>query len=471
MRDIALVLLIFGSVPFIFKRPFLGVLIFACLGYLNPHKLVWSFAAKLPFSQVVGGTTMLAWLFNKNEPKKPPACAATYLWIAFICWMIVTTLFAIMQAEALVQLEKVLKIQIFAIITVILLTNWGRVRAFVWCVVLSLGFYGVKGGTWVILTGGSRGRVWGPEGTFIQDNNALALALLMILPLMYFLYRTEPRRWIRIGLVAGMVLTAFSVAGSFSRGAIVGGVCMTLLLIWRSRNRFSMAIGALVIAAGILSFMPQSWFDRAGTIETYQEDQSAMKRINAWTFAWRLAADNPVLGGGFEVFQSYAAYDRYAPRADLGWIGQDAHSIYFEVLAEHGFVGLVLFFSFFFAAWRSASRVISWSKRFESTSKEAQAGLLAGMLQASLVAYAAGGAFQGLSYFDLPYNIAGLAIVMSARFMTSSSSPAYSTDIFGPRSQGNIDRLGQTDPRPAIQRGRNLSPGNSGKENSFVTPR
>lgn len=433
MRDLALTLLVFGSIPFIFTRPFLGVLVFACLGYLNPHKMVWSFAANLPFSQAVGGATLLAWLFSRNEPKKPPACGATYLWIAFICWMILTTPFAIVQEDAWVQLEKVLKIQTFAIVTVTMLTTWGRVRALTWCIVLSLGFYGVKGGAWVILSGDSGGRVWGPTGTFIEDNNALALALLMVMPLMYFLFRTESLRWIRLGLLAAMVLTAFSVAGSFSRGAIVGGICMTLLLIWRSRNRFAMTIGAFIVAAGVLSFMPQSWFDRAGTIETYEEDQSAMKRINAWTFAWHLAADNPILGGGFEVFQSYAAYERYAPRADQGWIGQDAHSIYFEVLGEHGFVGLFLFLALFIAVWRNASRVIAWSRPFKPSSPEGHVGMLAGMLQASLVAYAAGGAFQGLSYFDLPYNIVGLAIVLSTRLMTTSSSPAYSTEVLAPR--------------------------------------
>ena len=424
MRDLLLAGLIFGAMPFVLTRPFLGVLIFTWLAYFNPHKFAWGFATSLPFSQVVGATTLLAWIFNPKEPKAPPRCAATYFWLAFIVWMLVTTVFAVMDYEARIQLEKVMKIQIFALITMTVLTTWFRIRAIVWCIVLSLGFFGIKGGAWVIATGGTHGRVWGPPGTFIEDNNALALALLMTIPLAFFLYKTEARRWLRIALLGGMVLMSFSVAGSFSRGAILGGVAMTAFLVWRARNKFTILIAAAAIGIGILSMMPQSWFERANTIETYKEDDSAMKRLNAWTFAWRVAMHNPALGGGYEVFQSREMYSAYAPRSDPGWIGQDAHSIYFEVLGEHGFVGLALFLGFHFAAWFRASKVYAWSRKFSPESPEGHAGILAGMLQASMVAYAVGGAFQGLSYFDLPYNIAGLAVALSFLVTKSLQSKA-----------------------------------------------
>ena len=48
--------------------------------------------------------------------------------------------------------------------------------------------------------------------------------------------------------------------------------------------------------------MPQQWFERMATIKTYEQDASAMGRINAWNMAFNLAKDRP-LGGGFDAFQ------------------------------------------------------------------------------------------------------------------------------------------------------------------------
>lgn len=427
MRDIALSILIFGSIPFVLSRPFIGVLIWTWLAYFNPQKMTFGFAMRMPFSQLIGGATILAWLFNPRESKKLPACWATFIWITFLLWMVLTTMFAVESEAANTQLAKVMKIQVFALLTVIMTNSWERVRALIWCIVLSIGYFAIKGGFWVLRTGGATGRVWGPEGTFIEGNNELALATLMTIPLTYFLYSTEKVFWRRRALLIGIVLTGFSVAGSFSRGAMLAAAAMSLFLVWRSKNRFSVAAAVILIGIGVLSFMPQSFFERAQSIQTYKDDGSAMKRLNTWQFAWNFVLDHPILGGGYEVFLSRDAYVQYAPRSDVGWIFQDAHSNYLKVLAEHGFPGLTLFLLFFLAAWRRASKAIAWANDFELGTDASGVGVLARMLQASIIAYFVGGSFLGLCYFDLPYNIAGLCIVLSTAALQSQVlSPAES---------------------------------------------
>lgn len=424
MRDIVLVVAIFGSIPFIFGRAYLGILEWTWLAYFNPHKLMFSFAKHLPFSQAVGAATLAAWILNRKEPKRLPMCGATVIWLVFILWMVLTTAFAVQSDDAATELVKVLKIQAFALLTVIMTHTWQRVRALVWCIVLSLGYYSTKGGVWVILHGGAGSYVFGPEGTFIEGNNELALAVLMIIPLMYFLFSTEHKRWVRRGLILAIVLSAFSVAGSFSRGAVVAALAMGLFLVWRARSRLRVGVAVLAIGIAVTAFMPQDWFDRIHTIKTYQDDSSALKRLNTWQFAWNFVQDNPVVGGGFEMFLSRQAYVRYAPRSDEGWINADGHSNYMKVLAEHGFPGLTLFIALFAAAWLRASKVISQCRDFDVGTEQGHAGLLARMLQASLVAYAAGGLFLGLCYFDLPYNIAGLCIALSTTVLGSLAKSA-----------------------------------------------
>jgi O-antigen ligase len=70
-------------------------------------------------------------------------------------------------------------------------------------------------------------------------------------------------------------------------------------------------------------------------------DESAMGRLYAWEAAWNMALDNPILGVGISNF--YYNYFAYSPH----WDGMNhaVHSTWFGVLAESGFVGLILFVS------------------------------------------------------------------------------------------------------------------------------
>src|SRR5205814_5294566 len=114
----------------------------------------------------------------------------------------------------------VMKIQVMIFVTWMLLRGRRAIDWLIWVVTFSVGFYGIKGGVWTVLTGGS-GRVWGPPGGMIQGNNELAVALIMLLPLMFYLYQTSTRRILRFGLVFSMVTTAFAIAGSQSRGELL----------------------------------------------------------------------------------------------------------------------------------------------------------------------------------------------------------------------------------------------------------
>jgi putative inorganic carbon (HCO3(-)) transporter len=90
-----------------------------------------------------------------------------------------------------------------------------------------------------------------------------------------------------------------------------------------------------------------------------------------------------------------------------------AHSIYFMVLGEHGFVGLFLFLLLWLFVWQSAGRLRIQGKKLPQTQWLSHLG---GMCQVSLAGYAVGGAFLSLSYYDLPYNIL-ILIVLGCRWL------------------------------------------------------
>ena len=404
MRDIALVIIVFGSLPFILARPYIGILMWSWLGYMSPHRLAYGFAYDFPFAQIVAITTILAFLFNR-EKKYFPVNSLTIVWLIFLAWMCITTAFAIFPEVSLLQLIKVLKIQLVTLLTIVVMGSREKLNLLVWVIFLSLGFYGIKGGIFTILTGGSY-RVWGPGGSFISGNNELALALLMAIPLGYYLRDISENIWVRQGLLIAMVLIAISVVGSQSRGAFLAGITMASWLWFRRRKKLLPAVFLALLGTGVLLFMPAEWHGRMESIQNYQEDGSAMGRINAWTAAINISKDR-FPGGGFNGINVSSVFAVYAKDPDDY---HDSHSIYFEVLGDHGMPGLLLFLLLGIVALKSCGLLIKQTLEHKEL---VWLNSLARMVQVSLIAYAAGGAFLGLAYFDLYYHL--IAIILIGR--------------------------------------------------------
>ena len=405
MRDLLVTGIVFGLLPFVFRRPWVGILLWSWMSYMNPHRLTYGFAYTFPFAMIIGLVTIVAFLFSK-EKKEMVWSRETIVLLVFIGWMLFTTFFAFYPDRAWVQWNEVWKIQLMTFLTVLMITDRKKLHWLIWVIALSLGFYGVKGGIFTLLHGGAF-HVQGPAGSFIGGNNELALALVMTIPLIRYLHLQESRKWVKNGLAIAMVLTAVSAIGSQSRGALLAMAAMGLFLWIKSRHKLITGIYIVFAVAIMAAVMPQSWYDRMNTIKTYQEDQSAQGRINSWHTAFNVAKDR-VVGGGFEMFQR-PTFLQYAPRPDIVF---DAHSIYFQVMGEHGFIGLGLFLLLGWLAWIRGQQII---KRCKHDPDKKWAADLAAMTQVSLVGYAVGGAFLGLAYFDLPYHIV-VIMLLTAKF-------------------------------------------------------
>lgn len=416
MRDIFIILTVFSTIPMIYLRPHIGVLAWCWISYMNPHRLAWGFAYSFPVAMVIGLATLTALVVSK-EPKKLQMNAVSGLLLAVVFWMSFANLFAIVPNFAFSKWDQSFKILLMTIVTMILLQKRERIYAFVWVIVASMAFFGVKGGIFTILSGGAS-HVWGPPKTFIEDNNALAMALLMTLPLVWFLYQHTASKLLRFGLLGALCAMAFSIIGSQSRGAFLASLVVIMFLIWKSRHRF--LFGGIIfafLAVGVF-FVPQSWVDRMETIQHYDEDVSALGRLEVWEFAIKVALDRPIVGGGFRAFADNETYLRYIPDAMLQG-GRNYHSVYFEVLGELGFVGLAIFLALLLATWRTGSWIIS---RTNNIPDLLWANDLARMTQVSLVAFAAAGAFQNLAFFDLYYHL--IAIIFITQQVVIKELPA-----------------------------------------------
>ena len=437
MRDLIVALVVFGSLTYMLVRPHIGIMVWSWLGIMNPHRMTYGFAYDFPFSMIVGVGTIASFIFSKDT-KRFPVTPVTLVLIIWIVWMTVTNIWALNPTDAWPYWLRVVKIQVMIMVTLMVIRDKDKLNMLIWVVTMSLAFYGIKGGIFAIATGGNY-MVQGPADSFITGNTEISLVLTMVLPLMRYLQLNTTSKWISLGIILGMLLTALAIIASYSRGALVAVICMGgfLWLKTTGGKKIALALVMLITAVSTLTFIPDKWFEKMATIKTYEQDASAQGRLDSWRFAINLANERPITGGGFQVFTT-ELFQKYAPRLDKA---RDAHSIYFQVLGQQGYVGLIIFVVLGVLVWRAASSVI---KVCGSNERLRWAKDLAAMIQVSLIGYAVGGAFLGLAYFDVPYLLVAFVVLLKLvvhESLEAETNPSAHTEVvpskfsFGPRKK------------------------------------
>lgn len=372
--------------------PHVGVLTWAWIAFMSPHRLTWDFTHTFQFNLIIALLTAVAWALSR-EPKRIPLNPATVLIGLFMAWMTVSTLASLTPEVSWPLWQRHIKVMIFALVVAGLMRSAPRLHALVWVTVLAIGFYGVKGGGFTIAHGG-RSSVVGPDDSMIEDQNHLALALCMVLPLMNYLRLQSAVAWVRWGLVAAMALTIVGTVGTYSRGGFLA-LAVTAFMFWlRSQAKLAALAGLLLALVPAVTLMPESWRERIATIEGYAQDPSVQGRFDAWTYAVTVALDRPLVGGGISSTEDPRVFERYNP----GREARAAHSLYFQVLGDQGFVGLGLFLGIAWVGWRNTAAIIRVAR---GRPELGWACDLARMFQIGFVSYFVAGMALSMAYYGV----------------------------------------------------------------------
>ena len=404
MRDIALALFVFGMIPFILMRPYVGLLVWSWLGYMNPYRLCYGFAISFPWVQLVAIVTLVSMLFNRERKTVKPSSTVILLFL-FFAWTTLTAFYAVQQDSAWQTWEQFGKTLIMVLVTFMLVNDRKRIHWLVWVIVVSIGFYGLKGGIFTALRGGAY-HVYGPAKSFIADNNDLAQALCMILPLMRYLQLQASRKYLKLGLGVALFIVGIGILGTYSRGGLVALAVVCAALFLKGRKKVMLALVFLSLGVTAYNFMPAQWMERMDTLHHADETDSMQTRMQSWKFATQVALHRPLVGGGMNVYQSAAMWSRYGPEDA---IPRAVHSVYFRVLGEQGFPGLVMFVALLFVSWRNCAKV---RRRTRDSPSDKWAFDLASMLQVSLLAFMTAGLATTSTYFDLSYQIMAMCVLL-----------------------------------------------------------
>ncbi|MFY0523470.1 O-antigen ligase family protein [Archangium gephyra] len=249
------------------------------------------------------------------------------------------------------------------------------------------------------------------------DPNRMAMSVGIVVPLaVAFFVRRRSAWWVRLacGVAAAMAITAMVL--SYSRGGFLGLVAsaVTWLVLERHLGR---TLVVVAVAMAMLVLSPRSFWDRTRTVSTYEQDASAMSRVEAWTVASRVSLEHPLLGVGAGTFPF--AWRIYGPQHTGGRV-YAAHNVFLQVISDLGFVGLGLFLAFIGSVlgplWQAA--------------REKERGWLARALAAAVVGHLVSCLFAGFLVSVHFYVLFALA-ACAERLAQVSPVPAEGTSGTG----------------------------------------
>lgn len=323
--------------------------------------------------------------------------------------------------------ENFAKLLMFVLVMPLVVVGRYRIHAMVVAICLGLTFHGLLDGIKVIASGG--GHIVVGLSKF-GDNNHFAVVILMAIPMLLYLYKHSANRLIRWVALGAAALTLIAVVGTRSRGGLIAMVAGSGWLILIGRRKFlGLSIGAGLMVL-IAFFAPSSWLERMDSIKSANEDSSFVGRVEAWQVSSAIALHNPILGGGFHAVQSKPVWDRFHGETGLfGFVSaaavpatrpRAAHSIYFEIMGDMGFIGFLLFLAILANILLTATEI----RRIALTQggNMGWAVDLAGAFSATTIILMIGGAAVSLAYQETLYMVAMLSELLKKHVLSFNPS-------------------------------------------------
>lgn len=417
LRLIFVTLIAAGGSLFALRSAFYGLLFYLWFAYFRPDD--WTYGgtvASWRLSLWIGAYVVLRTLFSLPNPK---ISIRTGLIWGFLFQAVIGTYTSENVESSAAFLEDFAKVMIMTYLIVVLVNDRSQFRLVLVVMALSLGFETAKQG-WanLILAPGARNE---NRVAFLGDNNGVALGTMMLLPIIGALAQTSTRKWegfMHRFVAVGVFLRGIS---TYSRGGFLGAAVLGVFTIARAQRKFRAVVAAASLALLVWSVMPAGFWQRMETITVEEEeerDSSAAGRLHFWQVAVEMARQNPTTGVGLNGFTlSYPAYN-FSQR----FPGERAaHSIWFGVLGDLGYPGLILLVGNLVMAVAACWRVGRLCRQRDDMR---DLGVYANALISSIMVFCVTGSFLSAHYSEMLWHFIGLstALLFVAQREHASSS-------------------------------------------------
>ena len=463
MRDLFLLAVLPFLIYAMWQRPFIALAMWPWTALFFPNGWVYGIAGSIRYNLLIAGVTIATYVLHKHKPKVHWGLLGALVLLFFI-WTTIGTPLTIGRPDvAWIFWNRFSKVIALFVFVVLIVEKKLHLDVLLWGVVLSVGFYGNLEALKFIASGGGH-MIAGMYGHVLGDRNELAVAFVMTLPIcMYLLGEYGHRaRALQVGLIGTMCLLVFAVIGTQSRGGFIALLTLAGYLFLKSDRKILLSVLGLILVVVLANFVSNDWTSRIDTIETANTDSSFMGRVVVWKLSFILAMDHPFFGGGFKAIENFSVAQELARdffRYPWFYTGDElpqtsfaraAHSIYFQVLGDQGFVGLGLYLGCLFFGWSKAGKAARTIKRAGGAR---WLSTVATMLQLSIFAFALGGAALSFAYFDLIFTWFGLVIVIEYRLVPAELARLKRLAAAGaaqPKNALSVPAVAGPRPEPAL---------------------
>ena len=381
--------------------PFVMTLGYVWVDTFQPQNVAYIILNELPTSLIMGTAAVLTWLMvDRRSP--PPLTAQMTLQIVMAIWMTATLFWSVAPDAAWEKWDVVFKTVVFAAFIPFVIRSRVQIEAFASTYVFSLAANFVPFGLKVLLSGGGYGQNLGLQGgnSGLAEGGYLSTVCLMAVPLTLYLGKHSkilPRLpMINLAYLSVALLAVVAAVGTYERSALIGLVVLGLFLFVNSSRK--LLFGSALVAGTIvaLAFTAATWTQRMATTGDFMTEGSALTRILVWQWTLDFVSSHP-FGGGFNAYlvNTIVLPGDAANPSGVIQNGRAFHSIYFEVLGELGYPGILMFFTVVGTSLISLWRLSSKCRKQKDMVWVAD---LAGAVQCGIMVFLTSGAFVGIAF-------------------------------------------------------------------------
>src|SRR5688572_11037493 len=391
---------------FAFQSALYAAALYLWIAYFRPESWAWSSVfATLNLSYVAGVFLVIRTLVS-GEWMQVRMIWRSALLLIFLAVSLGSTLAGLHFDHSWEYWQAFAKTIIVSYVLTIVIKSESDLRFILFVIALSLGFEAGKQG-WAQLILNPGGKNDNPI-PFLGDNNAVAVGMAMLVPLVSALAVTS-FGWQKRGLQLLNVAIVYRGLSTYSRGGFLSLGAVAALSFWRSDRKARAVIAGAIVAALILPALPPEFWARMSTITASAEerDDSQAGRLYFWQIAIVMANDRPFLGVGHYGYE--AAYDEYDTTGGRYRTRRSVHSSWFGVLAELGYPGFALFVIIVLTSWWSCHRVRRMAQRGEIPESLGSYGT---GIESALIAFVVGGSFIPFQYCEMAWHFFALTIAL-----------------------------------------------------------
>jgi probable O-glycosylation ligase (exosortase A-associated) len=247
------------------------------------------------------------------------------------------------------------------------------------------------------------------------DGNLLAMLFVMAVPFIFFLGEGSKNKITKYFMYLMIPFAWHAVFLTGSRGGLVGLLVVSLYMIYRTPKK----VLAVLLAGGMLVALVYQGGDimkqRSQKIIKYENDASALQRIESWKLASVICMDNPFFGVGLGNFTlAWENYSDSDPRV--------AHNTFLQVAVENGIIAclLLLCIAINVAMDLHKVRLVATEKYCSDSQKVKHIGSMANALEGACLGFFVCGLFLNLGLYEIFYVFLMMIVLLKRHIVTTN---------------------------------------------------